>query len=53
MNTFNYFKHLRKSALKTLIDAGIKTREAYSLIRGNMPYLFISKSECDKLDEKY
>ena len=50
MNTFEYYKHLRKSAIRTLINARVPVREAYNKLRKNMDYLFNGKKWCDQYD---
>lgn len=53
LTTFTYYKSVKKSAVKTLINAGIEARIAFNMLRDSMPYLFNSKSECDAYDFQY
>jgi hypothetical protein len=50
MNTFNYYKHLKKSAVRILVNSGVNIRVAFNMVRNQMPYLFMSKSDCDFYD---
>lgn len=52
MNTFNYYRHIKKSAVKTLVSTGINVREAFAMIRKQMPYLFVSKERCESIDNE-
>lgn len=49
-NTFNIYKSIRKNAAKVLISSGVPARTALDMIRENMSYLFMTKSECSALD---
>lgn len=50
MKTFNYFQHLKKSAVRTLVSTGINVREAFIMVRYQMPYLFAGHKKCLELD---
>jgi hypothetical protein len=51
MTSFQYYQHLKKSGVKTLIAGGANVREAFSIIRKEMPYLFFGKKRLDEIDQ--
>jgi len=52
MNTFNHYQHIKKAAVKTLVSTGINVREAFTMVRKQMPYLFVGKTRCEGIDKE-
>jgi len=51
MNTFSYYQHIKKSAVKTLVSTGINVRDAFTMVRNQMPYLFVGVARCKQIDK--
>ncbi len=44
---YRWYRHLRHSAIRTLVSAGCDVRTAYRMTKEQMPYLFNSRALCD------
>ena len=51
MKTFQYYQQIKKSAVKTLVENGVNVRDAFNMVRANMPYVFFGKKRLDAIDE--
>lgn len=51
-STFNYYRIVKKNSVKVLMENGIKVRDAFNMIKENMPYMFEGKTALDKYDKE-
>lgn len=51
--TFSINKIIRNNATRVLINAGVNVRKAISLVKENLPYLFLSKKQIKESENSF
>lgn len=49
-NTFNFYRSIRKTTVRELVNTGINVRKAVEMTRKAMPYLFVGHAKCQDID---
>lgn len=51
-SSFIAYQQIKKSAIKTLVNAGLTIREAITTLKKDIPHLFNGKKQWDSIDSQ-